>query len=92
MPPDRTPVVTRMSRRARSKVTNGGTFLGDIDGRSNLARRYRDILSQLTSDAGSDPSEAQNLILRRAATLGVWCELAEVKMAHRRVELPSPTA
>jgi hypothetical protein len=79
--PDSTSVVTRMSRRARSRVSNGATFLEHVDGRTNLARRYRDILSQLTSDAGGDPSEAQSLIMRRAATLGVWCELAEARMA-----------
>ena len=66
----------------RSRVTNGkGLFLENVDGRSALARRYRDILGQLTSDLGSDPSEAQSLIARRAVTLAVWCEKAESELA-----------
>jgi hypothetical protein len=57
-------------------------FLEGVDGRSVLARRYRDILEQLISDIGGDPSEAQSLILRRSATLAVWCEMAEAEMAQ----------
>ena len=67
---------------ARSRVSNGSaTFLDSVDGRSVLARRYRDILSSLIADMGGDPSEAQSLIARRSATLAVWCELAEAGMA-----------
>src|SRR5262245_21283795 len=66
----------------RSRVSNGkDLFLEDVDGRSVLARRYQDILSQLTSDLGGDPSEAQSIIARRATTLAVWCEQAEAKAA-----------
>ena len=36
---------------ARSRVSNGkDLFLDGVDGRSVIARRYRDILAQLTSD------------------------------------------
>lgn len=57
---------------ARSRVSNGkDLFLDGVDGRSVLARRYRDILAQLVSDVGGDPSEAQSLIVRRATTLAV---------------------
>jgi hypothetical protein len=52
-----------------------------VDGRSAFARRYRDILAQLVSDLGGDPSEAQSLIARRAATLAVWSEQAEAQLA-----------
>jgi hypothetical protein len=79
---DSTPVVRRLSRRARSRVSNGAVFLENVDGRSIVARRYRDILGQLISDAGGDPSEAQGLLMRRAATLGVWCEMKEAGMAR----------
>jgi hypothetical protein len=66
----------------RSRVSNGSaTFLDGVDGRSVLARRYRDILGQLISDLGGDPSEAQSLIARRAATLAVWCEQVEAQLA-----------
>jgi len=40
-----------------------------------------DIASQLTADLGNDPSEAQSLIARRAATLGVWAEQREAELA-----------
>jgi len=46
-----------------------------------LVRRYRDVLAQLVSDLGGDPSEAQHLIARRAATLAVWCEQEEAVLA-----------
>jgi hypothetical protein len=67
---------------ARSQVSNGkDLFLEGVDGRSALARRYRDILAQLTSDIGGDPSEAQSIIIRRATQLAVWCEQAEAEAA-----------
>ena len=67
---------------ARSRVSNGkDLFLEGVDGRSALARRYRDILAQLTSDIGGDPSEAQSIIIRRATQLAVWCEMAEAEAA-----------
>ena len=37
--------------------------------------------AQLISDIGGDPSEAQSLIARRAATLAVWCEQEEAVLA-----------
>jgi hypothetical protein len=68
--------------QGRSRISNGnGVFLEGVDGRCVLARRYRDILASLVSDLAGDPSEAQSLIARRSATLAVWCELAEARMA-----------
>ena len=67
--------------RARSRISNGATFLDGVDGRSGLARRYRDILSELIRDLGGDPTGAQSAIARRAAALCVWCEVAEAAMA-----------
>jgi hypothetical protein len=74
--PDRTP----QKRHARSRVTNGTELLPDIDGRSAMARRYRDVMQQLTSDAGGDPSGAQQAIIRRACSLIVVCEQAEAEL------------
>jgi len=76
------PAIATMKPRARSRVSNGSaTFLERADGRSRLARRYRDILGQIISDIGGDPSEAQSIIAKRSATIAVWCELAEARMA-----------
>jgi hypothetical protein len=71
-------------RTGRARVSNGSQLFLDesgLDGRSVMARRYRDVLAQLVSDLGGDPSEAQSIIARRAATLAVWCEQAESCMA-----------
>jgi hypothetical protein len=54
--------------------------LDNVDGRSAVARRYRDVLSELISDLGGDPSGAQSAIARRAASLCVVCEQAEAEM------------
>src|SRR5262245_48708501 len=66
----------------RSKVGNGTSLLSDVDGRSTMMRRYKEILAQIVSDIGGDPSEAENIIARRACTLAVWCEQAAAAMAN----------
>jgi hypothetical protein len=38
--------------KARSRVTNHHDLLPDIDGRSIIARRYRDIVSAVVADQG----------------------------------------
>lgn len=45
-----------------------------------MARRYRDVLNELISDLGGDPSGAQSAIARRASALCVVCEQAEAEM------------
>ena len=74
---------TRLAKpSARSRVSNGkDLFVGGVDGRTAYARRYRDILAQLTSDIGGDPREAQSIIIRRATQLAVWCDQAEADAA-----------
>jgi hypothetical protein len=63
-------------------VSNGSsTFLDGADGRSALARRYKDLLGEMIRDMGGDPTAAQAAIARRAATLCVWCEQSEAAMA-----------
>ncbi|WP_200922198.1 hypothetical protein [Sphingomonas sp. Leaf23] len=49
-------------------------MLAGVDGRSAVARRYREIVETLRADMGGDPSEAQEQIARRAASLAIWCE------------------
>ena len=69
---------------ARSRVTNGRKlFLPGVDGRSALARRFRDIAASLVSDLGgpSHLSEAQMQLIRRCATMSANCELLEAKAA-----------
>lgn len=67
---------------ARSAVANGSRlFVQELDGRTALARRYRDLVHAFTSDIGGDPSEAEKQLIRRAASLSTWCEAQEVKLA-----------
>lgn len=66
--------------KTRSRISNGSAVLEGVDGRSAPARRYRDVLAELISDLGGDPSGAQNAIARRASALCVVCEQAEAEM------------
>ena len=66
------------NRKTRSAVTNGSRALLGVDGRTALARRYRDLIAELTADcAGAKLSEGQRQLVRRAAHLSIQCELVE---------------
>ena len=72
---------------ARSRVSNGkALFLTNIDGRSIVARRFRDVLAAISSDLGGTDrlSEGQKQLARRAASLAVQSELVEADMAKGR--------
>jgi hypothetical protein len=70
-------------RHARSRVTNGSAILPGVDGRSQWARRLRDLIALHVADLGGidNVSEAEKAILRRAATLATECERMEVMFA-----------
>ncbi|EJW11717.1 hypothetical protein A33M_2914 [Rhodovulum sp. PH10] len=76
------PMKVPTSPVARSRLANGATVLDGVDGRSAAARRYRDLIGEMRRDVGGDPSAAQEAIIRRAATLVVWCEQAEAAFAQ----------
>ena len=72
------------SRRTRARVTNGAALPADVDGRSALARRFRDLVGEIISDLGGAEaglSEAQRQLARRIATLSAACEQMEAAMA-----------
>lgn len=71
-----------MKPEARTRVGNGSAVLPGVDGRSIIARRYREILEALVSDMGGDPSEAQQQIARRAATIAIDCEQQDAAAAR----------
>lgn len=77
----RKPVIGTKSKQ-RTRIGNGTDLLPDVDGRSPMVRRIRELLDQFIADMGGDPSEAKRTIAKRAATLIVWCESAESKMAN----------
>ena len=66
----------------RSKVGNGSKLLAGVDGRSTIARRFREIAAELMADRGGVVSEGQRAIIARAATLSVWLEDQETKLAN----------
>lgn len=60
---------------------NGAVVLAGVDGRSTMARRFREIVTGIESDLGGDLTEAQKHLCARAATLACWCEEREGELA-----------
>ncbi len=69
---------------AQSRVTNGKEILPGIDGRSLVARRYRDIAQQIIADQGGQDrlAEARLQLIRRFAAAAVLAEMAEARLAN----------
>lgn len=76
--------LTAKRPQARSRVSNGRDILPDTDGRSIIARRYRDVASQLVVDAGGLErcSEARLQLIRRFAAVSVIAEHLEARLAR----------
>ena len=69
---------------ARSRVTNGKDILSNVDGRSLIARRYRDIVEAITSDQGGVGriTETRAQLIRRFASLSVQAEAMDAQLAN----------
>ena len=69
---------------ARSRVSNGAEILPDVDGRSAVARRSRDITAQIVADMGgaSQCAEARLQLIRRFAAAAVLAEQMEARLAN----------
>lgn len=67
----------------RSKISNGNDLLPDIDGRTLLARRYRDITHALVIDQGGTEqiSEVRLQLVRRFSAAACLAEQMEAKLA-----------
>ncbi len=59
----------------------GAVVLAGVDGRSMMARRFREIAANIEGDLGGDLTEAQKHLMARAATLACWCEEREAELA-----------
>jgi hypothetical protein len=61
---------------ARSKLTNGSRLLLGIDGRSSYARRYRDLIGELTREFGGKAvlTLSDYALIRQASSLMLRCE------------------
>jgi hypothetical protein len=68
----------------RSRVSNGRDVLPDVDGRSVIARRYRDIASAILADQGGADlcSETRQQLIRRFAAAAVLAERLESRLAN----------
>ena len=72
----------------RSRVSNAAArgsidWIDRVDKRTPIARRFKDLVALVTSDLGGPDllSEAQRQIIRRIASLSVWCKSKEAVMA-----------
>ena len=82
---NRAPSVT-LPQRQRSAVTNGKRLFVKRPGDTAWARRFRDILSEITNDLGGADllSEGQKQLIRRCATIAIACERMEGEAAAGR--------
>ena len=76
--------VDRLSSKQRSRLTNGTALLPDIDGRSAIARRFKDITSGILADQGGADqcSESRLQLVRRFAAAAVLAEQLELRLAN----------
>lgn len=83
LPADSTPLAPRKST-ARDRVSNGSDVLPSVDGRSQIARRYRDIASAILVDNGGldHCSESRVQLIRRFAACSVLAEQLEARLAR----------
>jgi hypothetical protein len=73
-----------LSAASRSRLSNGKEVLPDIDGRSAMARRYRDIANQIVSDQGGIDacSESRQQLIRRFSAACVLAEQMEARLVE----------
>jgi len=73
----------RRHKHGRTRITNGRDILPNIDGRSLIARRYRDIVSAILIDQGGVDrcSESRKQLIRRFAAAAVLAEQMEARLA-----------
>ena len=77
---------TTKSPSNRSRLTNGSAlFLGEVDGRSASARRWRDLYEDLTGALGGEGvlSTVHIQLCRRSVTLAVLLEDMESAIATK---------
>jgi hypothetical protein len=69
---------------ARSRVTNGADILPNVDARSAIARRYKDVVSAILADqAGATQcTEARQQLIRRFAAAAVIAEQMEARLIN----------
>ena len=68
----------------KSRLTNGHVLLDQVDGRSALYRRYRDIANAILQDSGGvdQCSESRKHLIRRFAAAAVLAEQIETRIVN----------
>lgn len=75
--------VTKPSPTVRSRMTNGNTcFLGNVDGRSALARRQRDLQHAYAEELGGSLTIGQQARVAQVAALQVRAEQLQAAIAN----------
>lgn len=71
------------ANKLKAALTNGHKVIDQIDGRSSVARRIRDLVAAYVNDLGGADvmSEAQHTLVRRAAIMSVQLEQMETRFA-----------
>jgi hypothetical protein len=74
----------RRSSKQRSRMTNGTALLPHADGRSAIARRFKDITSAILAEQGGAEqcSESRLQLIRRFAAAAVLAEQMESRLAN----------
>jgi hypothetical protein len=74
----------RRKKHGHSRIGNGRDILPDVDGRSIIARRYREISSAIFVDQGGldQCSESRQQLIRRFAAVSCLAEQLESKLAN----------
>jgi hypothetical protein len=77
-------LVERRPSKQRSRLSNGTKLLPNLDGRTAMARRFKDITSAvLTDQGGADQcSESRLQLVRRFAAAAVLAEQMEARLAN----------
>ncbi len=65
-----------------TKKSAKGYLLAGVDGRSNAARRFRELYRNIEEELGGELSEGRRALLARACGLCIWCEDQEAAMAQ----------
>jgi hypothetical protein len=72
--PRSAPITAVRDRLNRSAVSNGTKLPGGVHPQSSEARRFRDVLADLTAELGADPTAGEELQIRAIATLTLQLE------------------
>jgi hypothetical protein len=74
--------IARTSTTNRSAVTNGSKLLVGIDGRSPMARRFRDLVQAYSAEIGGELTQFEKAMVKQAASLAIAAETMQAKVIN----------